>query len=625
VVMMLSDLFLFPGFKVKSAISTLALFFRTQGSGHIFQTTFLGDVSFEALAVSVVALLFITILSVATAIFFIRSQRKLKRSLAHAEERALKQEEVAREERKARLEADQSNMAKSDFLATMSHEIRTPMYGVVGMAGLLRQTSLTSEQKEYTDSIQSCSESLLTVINDILDFSKMEAGKMEVERKDFNLRTCIEEVLDVFANKADKSGIDLSYQIDLKVPNSIIGDSLRLRQVMINLVGNAMKFSQGEVFIGVHLQRAGENDAQLGFVVRDNGIGIPPDKLNRLFKSFSQVDSSTTRKYGGTGLGLVICEKLVKLMGGDISVQSEVGKGSEFSFSVTVGLSQEARQEATLNTESLVGKKILMVGGSGASFSVIQHNLQHLEMATASAASGKQGLFSLIEDADFDLVIAEMQMSDMDGLQFASRVRQEYANLPIILLSGLGDDKPKGRLETKCCIVNKPVKPNALVRQMVRLLNEEENEPAVQAPEPAAALSSDFAKLYPLQILIADDNTVNQKLAERVLNKLGYKPDKASNGEEACLAHEKVNYDLIFMDAQMPVLDGYEATKRIRLQKQRQPVIIATTASAMTEDLNSCIEGGMNDYLSKPFKFEDMIKILEKWAPQVKSVNMCAA
>jgi signal transduction histidine kinase/DNA-binding response OmpR family regulator len=557
-----------------------------------------------------------------TAIFLI-ALFKARRRQFQAEEKIAELEKGIKAEQMARHEADQTSAAKSAFLATMSHEIRTPMNGILGMTSLLKQTSLTGEQKEYLDSVQNCGDSLLAVINDILDYSKIEAGKMEVERNEFNLRTCIEEVLDIFASKASKSRVDLSYQIDLKVPTNITGDSLKLRQVITNLVGNAMKFTQqGEVSVSVYLESFREHDAQIAFTIRDTGIGIPSDKLGRLFKSFSQVDSSTTRKFGGTGLGLVICEKLVGLMGGNISVSSEVGKGSVFSFNINVGLSADARKEADLNTESMVGKKILLVGEHNTTSSIIQTNLRELGSVVEVATSGKEGLLAIIENSGCHMVIADMQLQDMDGMQFASRVRQEYAKLPIILLSGLGTDKSKGRLEPYCTIVSKPVKFNALVKQMIKLVNGEE-ETGDKSPDESILLSS-FAKRYPLNILIADDNAINQKLAVHVLNKLGYKPEKASDGEEAYQAQKQANYDLILMDAQMPVLDGLEATKKIRQLQQRQPVIIATTASAMAEDRNVCLEAGMDDYLSKPLRFDDLLKILEKWAPVIKN-NVRAA
>jgi CheY-like chemotaxis protein len=412
-------------------------------------------------------------------------------------------------------------------------------------------------------------------------------------------------------------GIDLIYQIDFKVPSTIIGDSLRLRQVITNLVSNAIKFTQhGEIFIGVHLLNVNGTNASLGFEVRDTGIGIPSDKLSRLFKAFSQVDSSTTRKYGGTGLGLVICEKLIALMQGSITVHSEVGIGSTFSFNTIVGLSQEAQNEANLDIATLKDKKILVVSDNFTSNSVIQSNLLQFKCKTTVATSGKEALLILFETLDYDLVIADMQMTDMDGMQLASRIRQEHAKLPIVLLSGLGDDKPKGRLEDFCAIVSKPIKQNVFIKQILRLLKNE-GEP-LPIEKTSNLLSTEFSKIYPLSILIAEDNITNQKLAERVLTKLGYKPEKALNGEEALFAHEKRSYDLILMDMQMPVMDGLEATGKIRLLTGKQPIVIATTANAMLEDRKTCLDAGMDDYISKPLKVEELVKIIEKWAVKIK-------
>jgi signal transduction histidine kinase/DNA-binding response OmpR family regulator len=551
-------------------------------------------------------------------------RKKMQGLLKEVEERANRLDAITTEERKWRLDAEQSNVAKSTFLATMSHEIRTPMNGVTGMASLLKQTKLNDEQREYTDTILSCGETLLNVINDILDFSKIEAGKMELEHKDFNLRNCIEEVLDIFATKANKLGLDLIYQIDFKVPTNIIGDSLRLRQVIINLVSNSIKFTQqGEIFIGVQLLNLNGNNAELGFEVRDTGIGIPSDKVGRLFKAFSQVDSSTTRKYGGTGLGLVICEKLITLMNGKISVESEVDKGTKFSFTIKAGLSKQAQSEANLNIEVIADKNILIVGDNFTSCTVIQNHLKEFNATTKLATSGKETLVFLYENLKFDLIIADMQMVDMDGMQLASRIRQEYPTLPLILLGGMGDDKPKGRLEAYCSIVNKPVKQNALIKQIIKHLKKEETSVSMDT-ESKNLLSADFSKLYPLNILIAEDNLVNQKLAERVLTKLGYSPHKALNGQEAVFAQEKRSYDLILMDVQMPVMDGLEATKKIRQLQEKQPVIIATTANAMLEDRQMCLQAGMDDYVSKPINIEELVRVLQKWSTQIKKSNIAA-
>jgi signal transduction histidine kinase/DNA-binding response OmpR family regulator len=551
-------------------------------------------------------------------------RKKMQGLLKEVEERANRLDAITTEERKWRLDAEQSNVAKSTFLATMSHEIRTPMNGVTGMASLLKQTKLNDEQREYTDTILSCGETLLNVINDILDFSKIEAGKMELEHKDFNLRNCIEEVLDIFATKANKLGLDLIYQIDFKVPTNIIGDSLRLRQVIINLVSNSIKFTQqGEIFIGVQLLNLNGNNAELGFEVRDTGIGIPSDKVGRLFKAFSQVDSSTTRKYGGTGLGLVICEKLITLMNGKISVESEVDKGTKFSFTIKAGLSKQAQSEANLNIEVIAGKNILIVGDNFTSCTVIQNHLKEFNATTKLATSGKETLVFLYENLKFDLIIADMQMVDMDGMQLASRIRQEYPTLPLILLGGMGDDKPKGRLEAYCSIVNKPVKQNALIKQIIKHLKKEETSVSMDT-ESKNLLSADFSKLYPLNILIAEDNLVNQKLAERVLTKLGYSPHKALNGQEAVFAQEKRSYDLILMDVQMPVMDGLEATKKIRQLQEKQPIIIATTANAMLEDRQMCLQAGMDDYVSKPINIEELVRVLQKWSTQIKKSNIAA-
>jgi len=440
---------------------------------------------------------------------------------------------------------------------------------------------------------------------------------MEVESYDFNLRECLENVMDVFAGRAAEVGIELLYEIDHLLPVMIVGDGLRLRQILINLVSNAMKFThRGQVFIQVESGASVGEELSIRFKVIDTGIGIPEDKQARLFKAFSQVDSSTTRKYGGTGLGLAISQRLVKLMGGEIGVKSAEGVGTTFYFDIKTRAAKIFETQDTNISIGTEGKRVLLVDDNETNLSILKSQLELWKLGVTVAGSGKEALSILEKDRNFHLIISDLRMPEMDGVQLAEAVKAKLPLTPIILLAPVGDESKARFPHLISHVLSKPVK----VQQLFKLVQTELQQNKETAPEARAeakTLSDDFAVNYPLHILIAEDNLVNQKLAMRVLNKLGYQPEIVNNGLEAVELLSDKSFDLILMDMLMPEMDGLEATRTIRKNGGEQPYIVAMTANALPEDREMCLQAGMDDYISKPIKLDILVNVLKEIALKV--------